>query len=90
MKNIKVLKKGIDVSKVIEQLEQYSDDWYYIVCGCLVGYNAYALHIGAEFQRPTQTFIVMDRDEGKVMCLPIFCADISKETADKELAIAAV
>ena len=75
---------------VLGHFHQYSDDWYYIVCGCLVGYNAYALHIGAEFQRPTQTFIVMDRDEGKVMCLPIFCADISKETADKELAIAAV
>ena len=28
MNNIKVLKKGIDVSKVIEQLEKYSDDWY--------------------------------------------------------------
>ena len=28
MKNIKVLKKGIDVSKVLDQLEQYSDDWY--------------------------------------------------------------
>ena len=28
MKNIKVLKKGVDVSKVLQQLEQYSDDWY--------------------------------------------------------------
>ena len=28
MNNIKVLKKGIDVSKVLDQLEQYSDDWY--------------------------------------------------------------
>ena len=28
MKNIKILKKGIDVSKVLDQLEQYSDDWY--------------------------------------------------------------
>ena len=28
MRNIKILKKGIDVSKVKEQLEQYSDDWY--------------------------------------------------------------
>ena len=27
MKNIKVLKKGVDVSKVLQQLEQYSDDW---------------------------------------------------------------
>ena len=28
MKNIKILKKGIDVKKVLKQLEQYSDDWY--------------------------------------------------------------
>ena len=28
MNNIKVLKKVIDVSKVLDQLEQYSDDWY--------------------------------------------------------------
>ena len=28
MKNIKIIKKGIDVSKVLKQLEQYSDDWY--------------------------------------------------------------
>ena len=28
MKNIKVIKKGIDVSKVISQLDEYSDDWY--------------------------------------------------------------
>ena len=28
MRNIKILKKGIDVSKVKEQLEQYSDDWF--------------------------------------------------------------
>jgi uncharacterized protein YpuA (DUF1002 family) len=28
MNNIKILKKGVDVSKVKQQLEQYSDDWY--------------------------------------------------------------
>ena len=28
MRNIKILKKGIDVSKVKEQLEQYPDDWF--------------------------------------------------------------
>ena len=28
MKNIRILKTGIDVTKVKEQLEQYSDDWY--------------------------------------------------------------
>ena len=28
MNNIKILKKGVDVSKVKQQLEQYSDDWF--------------------------------------------------------------
>ena len=28
MNNIKVLKTGIDVSKIKEQLDQYPDDWY--------------------------------------------------------------
>ena len=28
MKNIKIIKKGIDVKKVLKQLEKYSDDWY--------------------------------------------------------------
>ena len=28
MNNIKILKKGVDVSKVKQQLEQYPDDWY--------------------------------------------------------------
>ena len=28
MKHIKILKTGIDVTKVKEQLEQYPDDWY--------------------------------------------------------------
>ena len=28
MNNVKILKKGINVRKVIKQLEKYSDDWY--------------------------------------------------------------
>ncbi len=28
MNNIKVLKTGIDVTKIKEQLDQYPDDWY--------------------------------------------------------------
>ena len=28
MNNIKILKKGINVKKVLKQLEKYSDDWF--------------------------------------------------------------
>lgn len=58
---------------IVGHFHQFIDAWDYVVCGCLMGYDAYALEIGAEFQRPTQTFIVIDRDYGKVLTLPIFC-----------------
>lgn len=57
---------------VLGHFHQYLDDWNYVVCGCLVGYNAYAQHIGAEFQDPTQTFMVIDRARAKVMTLPVY------------------
>jgi Calcineurin-like phosphoesterase len=58
---------------VLGHFHQFLDGWDHVVCGCLVGYDAYALEIGAEFQQPTQTFIVMDRQYGKVLTVPIFC-----------------
>lgn len=58
---------------VLGHFHQFLDGWDYVVCGALVGYDAYALEIGAEFQQPTQTFIVIDREYGKVMTVPVFC-----------------
>jgi hypothetical protein len=57
---------------ILGHFHQFIDAWDYVVCGCLVGYDAYALEIGAEFQRPTQTFVVIDREFGKIFSLPIF------------------
>lgn len=51
---------------------QYLDQWHSVACGCLIGYNAYANRIKADFQTPTQTLVLIDRDYGKVMALPIF------------------
>lgn len=51
---------------------QYLDDWRWTSCGCLVGYNAYALSIKADFQPPTQTLLVFNRQYGKILSLPIF------------------
>lgn len=59
----------------IGHFHQYLDDWRVTLCGCLVGYNAYALEIGAEFQKPTQTFGVIDRQYGKVLATPVFCEE---------------
>lgn len=58
---------------VLGHFHQFIDCWDHVVCGCLVGYDAYALEIGAEFQQPTQTFLVIDRAYGKVLTVPIFC-----------------
>lgn len=58
---------------VLGHFHQFIDSWDFVVCGCLVGYDAYAVEIGAEFQQPTQTFMVIDRDYGKVLTVPVLC-----------------
>lgn len=57
---------------VLGHFHQFLDGWDHVVCGCLIGYDAYALEIGAEFQLPTQTFMVVDRQYGKVLTVPVF------------------
>jgi hypothetical protein len=57
---------------------QFIDDWNYIVNGCLCGYNAYAIEIGAEYQEPSQTLAVIDNQHGKVIACPIFCEEGKK------------
>jgi hypothetical protein len=54
---------------------QYMDMWHFTSCGCLVGYNAYAIEIKAEYQPPTQTFIVINKDRGKILAEKIFCEE---------------
>ncbi|HDZ38273.1 MAG TPA: hypothetical protein ENH62_08320 [Marinobacter sp.] len=45
----------------------------WVSCGCLIGYSEYALEVcKAEFQHPTQTFIVIDRGLGISLCTPIY------------------
>ena len=51
---------------------QYLNEWRWTSCGCLVGYNAFALSIKADFQPPTQTLIFFDKAKGKTAALPIF------------------
>lgn len=57
---------------IIGHAHSFLHDWNYVHCGCLVGFNSFAQWIGAEFQPPTQTFMVMDKGYGLVACLPIF------------------
>ena len=44
----------------------------WISCGSLMGYSEYSLSIKAEYQAPTQTFIVIDRRYGMTLAAPIF------------------
>ena len=48
----------------------------FIASGCLIGYNAYALRIKADFAEPSQTFAVIDRDRpGAVTVQEIYCTE---------------
>lgn len=60
---------------VLGHWHQYHDQWNAVCCGCLVGYNAYAVAIKAAYQPPTQTFIVVDRAYGKILATPVFCEE---------------
>ena len=51
---------------------QYMEDWRFVSCGCLVGYNAYAESIKADCQDPSQTLVVFSAHRGKCMALPIY------------------
>lgn len=44
----------------------------WVSCGSLMGYSEYSVEIKAEFQHPTQTFIIIDRRYGMVQVTPIF------------------
>ena len=44
----------------------------WVSCGSLMGYSEYSLFIKAEYQAPTQTFIVIDRRYGMTLATPIF------------------
>ncbi|NDF13220.1 MAG: hypothetical protein EB060_10470 [Proteobacteria bacterium] len=51
---------------------QFSDNEFWVACGCLVGYDPYSLFIKAEYQPPTQTFGVINGKYGSVEAKKIF------------------
>jgi len=40
--------------------------------GCLIGYGPYALSIKAPYEKPSQTFFLMDKKHGRTVTAPIF------------------
>ena len=52
--------------------------WHYphwISCPSTMGYSEFSLEIKAEYQRPAQTFIVVDRNMGVSLAVPIYVTD---------------
>lgn len=50
----------------------FKDGGNFIVNGSLIGYNAYAMSIKADYERPQQTFLLIDKKHGKTIVAPIF------------------
>lgn len=48
---------------------------YWIACPCLIGFSEFALEIKANFEHPSQIFIVVDREYGIIQAKPIFLTD---------------
>jgi hypothetical protein len=51
----------------------------WVSCGSLMGYSEYSVEIKADYQAPTQTFIVIDRRYGLTQATPIFLTKPSRK-----------
>jgi hypothetical protein len=47
------------------------DTGNFVVNGSLIGYNAYAVSIKADYEKPRQAFFLIDKKRGKTICAPI-------------------
>lgn len=58
---------------VFGHFHQYIDSGTFVTNGSLVGYNAYAVSIGAAYEKPTQAFFLVNKKfNSKTMATPIF------------------
>ncbi|MFA5124809.1 MAG: hypothetical protein WC473_03225 [Patescibacteria group bacterium] len=64
---------------VIGHWHQLRDGGNYVCNGSMIGYNAYALSIKADFEKPRQAFFLMDRDRGKTINGPIFLERVQRK-----------
>ena len=55
-----------------------------IVNGSLIGYNSYAMQIGARFEAPSQAFTILDPARFKSISMPLWVADRSDDATNKE------
>jgi len=53
-------------------LHQFKDGGNFICNGSLIGYNAFALSIKADYEKPKQAFFLVDKKRGKSIVAPIW------------------
>lgn len=56
---------------VFGHFHQSKDGGSFLCNGSLIGYNAYALSIKADYEKPKQTFFLVDNKRGKTVTCPI-------------------
>ncbi|MFA6594291.1 MAG: hypothetical protein WCT16_03470 [Candidatus Buchananbacteria bacterium] len=55
-------------------------DWNkYAVNGSLIGWNAFALKIKADYEPPRQTLLLLDRDRGLTVVCPIILSEVQRQ-----------
>jgi hypothetical protein len=60
---------------VFGHFHQQVDGGDFICNGSLIGYNAYAVSIGADYEQPKQTFFLVNKKWGKSMVTPVFVGE---------------
>lgn len=60
---------------VFGHFHQTTIDRNFICNGSLIGYSPYALSIKAEFEKPSQTLFLIEKDHGRTIVAPIFLED---------------
>ena len=65
----KAIRADVDV---FGHWHQQRDGGNFICNGSIIGYNAYALRIKADYEEPKQTFFLIDKKRGKTIVAPIF------------------
>lgn len=51
---------------------QFKREWHWLACGSLIGHGPYSIAIKADYQPPTQGFVIADREHGVVFAEPVF------------------
>lgn len=60
---------------VFGHFHQFTDAADFVCNGSLIGYNGYAVSIGADYEAPKQGFLLINKKHGKAMVTPIFVGE---------------